>query len=438
MVFILASLACFVWYWVDKYLFVSYFRIPPRYSEEIPKVFGQGFRDAIVLHLIGAIFVFSDETIFPKSDRMSLHKSLSSLSLSLSLLLHTHTHTHNTGTIDGGRMVIYTEQDQYPPDTLTYRLIFNPNPNNDWLYPGLFRNEVVPLLWLVMILIVQRITDKVFGVGCMWNLIRRMCMCICSCCCGSYNNNNKKKNSIESSLNMVELEEDNSFFRGSSSSSVDNGDFTRSTETTSSSHEENSSTEMMLTERTTFWGMVARDKIDGLYTYHIFDNPRYRDYFRIASRDETLTDAVVKILTTEYPGGNYRYRYLRDSESMCVHPEGVHVNWLLYFACPPCCSVLKPRCCRKPYDKKVLRRWDSTADMKKLKKVVVQQEEEEEEEKEEEIEVSQIRTGDSEEMPSNDSRGIVLSGEESEEEKKEEDGADHSTTSTSIAADFQA
>ena len=115
LVFLLGSLACFVWYWVDKYLFVSYFRIPPRYSEEIPKVFGHAFRDAIVLHLIGAIFVFSDETIFPKS----------------------------SNTVDGGGMVLYTAQDQYPPDTLTYRLIFDPNPNNDWMRPGLFRDEVV-------------------------------------------------------------------------------------------------------------------------------------------------------------------------------------------------------------------------------------------------------------------------------------------------------
>ena len=198
----------------------------------------------------------------------------------------------------------------------------------------------------------------------------------------------------------------------------------------------------MLTDRTTFWGMVARDKIDGLYTYHIFDNPRYRDYFRMASRDETLTDAVVKILTSEYPGGNYRYRYLRDSESMCVHPDGVHVNWFLYFACPPCCSVLKPRCCREAYDKSTLQRWDSMRDIKKstnnLKQVIVVGDEEKEEEKKEEEEDNGAEMTSSQQQQqqqaSSRSVGIVLSDGDAEEKKQDEG----ESSMRIISAEFQA
>ena len=269
-------------------------------------------------------------------------------------------------------------------------------------------------------------------------------MFVCSCCCGFNRHEKKPKLNLDSELN---LPEDNSFFHNDGTRDFERASVARQTNSSSGSSTSKPETvKDMLTERTTFWGMVARDKIDGLYTYHIFDNPRYRDYFRMASRDETLTDAVVKILTAEYPGGNYRYRYLRDSESMCVHPDGVHVNWFLYFACPPCCSVLKPRCCRKAYDKSTLKRWDSMKDIKKstLKQVVVEDGKKEEEKLDDVVdEVVDEKVEEEEnnggamttDQQQSSGAGIVLSGDEDAEEKKQDEGE---SSMRIISAEFQA
>ena len=57
-VFGVAALALYVWFYADKWLFCNYFRVPPRYSATgLPALFGTLFRDAICLHVIAAVIL---------------------------------------------------------------------------------------------------------------------------------------------------------------------------------------------------------------------------------------------------------------------------------------------------------------------------------------------------------------------------------------------
>lgn len=58
----------FFCYWIDKYLLLRFYRIPPNFNNFLNKIFNYTLLTGIFFHLIFAIWIYGNENIFPKSD----------------------------------------------------------------------------------------------------------------------------------------------------------------------------------------------------------------------------------------------------------------------------------------------------------------------------------------------------------------------------------
>ena len=55
---------CFSVYWSDKYMFISYYRTPPRLGIELMKSTGKVMEIAIILHLLFGCYMITNPDIF--------------------------------------------------------------------------------------------------------------------------------------------------------------------------------------------------------------------------------------------------------------------------------------------------------------------------------------------------------------------------------------
>jgi len=59
---------CLVQYWTDKYLFVNYYKTPPKYGLYLANKAKSIIEYSIILHLFMGVYMMSNPEIFPEDD----------------------------------------------------------------------------------------------------------------------------------------------------------------------------------------------------------------------------------------------------------------------------------------------------------------------------------------------------------------------------------
>ena len=61
---LIGSINFYITYWVDKFLFIKYYRVPPRYTTDISKYSTALFKYILLIHLIMALWTLCNSDYF--------------------------------------------------------------------------------------------------------------------------------------------------------------------------------------------------------------------------------------------------------------------------------------------------------------------------------------------------------------------------------------